>query len=563
MNGMKVWAYFLSQYVTFLLLYSISAFIFVIAGKLCLLNMLSLTDNGVLFVIFFIWGNDLIALSFLMSNFFNKSRNALIVIFLIVLCSVIVSLALQSLYSGSRVVPSGFFIWPPFAFYRILGRLARATFNPKLKPYSLGALLPGDEVFTAMIYMIVSWPIIIFLSYYLDSVLPSEFGIPKPWHFPITDLIKSLKTKQDLQKISDEEAHIAIEITVDENETKYEDEDVREERRRVCDVTFNDAQYPLVMRNMRKVYAGRGGQGPKLAVKDVTFAVEEGIIFGLLGPNGAGKTTLISILTGLYESSAGEAKIAGFDVKKQTEEVYRRIGICPQFDIHWGELTVGEHLYFYARVKGIQAKDERQAVLDALEEVSLTDFEDRLARGLSGGERRRLSIAMALLGNPKVVFFDEPTTGLDPEVRRLIWDVINKAKKGRTLVLTTHSMEEAEALCQRIGIMAKGTLRCCASLTRLKQLYGSGFKFYMNADEMDIAKSCAFIESILPPGWRKVDSFATNQSYEFPYQHGFLPKLFDQMASQKVGIHDWGVGQTTLEEVFVRLISEVDASPEY
>ena len=193
--------------------------------------------------------------------------------------------------------------------------------------------------------------------------------------------------------------------------------------------------YPLIMKNMRKLYAGRGGVGPKLAVKDVTLAVEKNTVFGLLGPNGAGKTTLISILTGVYEASTGQATLAGFNIKTQTGQVYTNIGICPQFDILWEELTVGEHLYFYARLKGIPKAKLREAVVQALKNVSLEAFEHRLTKGLSGGEKRRLSISIALLGDPKVVFLDEPTTGLDPEVRRLIWDIINQASKRTTIVL--------------------------------------------------------------------------------------------------------------------------------
>src|SRR5205823_4564098 len=121
--------------------------------------------------------------------------------------------------------------------------------------------------------------------------------------------------------------------------------------------------------------------------------------------------------------------------------------ICPQHNILWDDLTVLEHCLFYARVKGIPTKIELEAAKKALKQVSLEPFEDRLSKGLSGGEKRRLSIAISLIGNPAVVFLDEPTTGLDPEVRRLIWNIVNEAKKGRTIVLTTHSMEEAEVLC--------------------------------------------------------------------------------------------------------------------
>ena len=125
------------------------------------------------------------------------------------------------------------------------------------------------------------------------------------------------------------------------------------------------------------------------------------------------------------------------------------IGVCPQHDILWDDLTVGEHLLFYARLKGVPSSQERAKVIESLERVRLVPFENRLTRGLSGGEKRRLSIAIALVGDPTVVFLDEPTTGLDPEVRRLIWNIISEAKVGRTIILTTHSMEEAEVLCQK------------------------------------------------------------------------------------------------------------------
>jgi ABC-type multidrug transport system ATPase subunit len=222
-------------------------------------------------------------------------------------------------------------------------------------------------------------------------------------------------------------------------------------------------------------------------------------------------------------------------------------------------------LYFYARLKGVEPQDELRAVKLALQQVSLTDLEDRLSKGLSGGEKRRLSIAIALIGNPTVVFLDEPTTGLDPEVRRLIWNIVNQTRLDKTVILTTHSMEEAEALCQRIGIMARGTLRCIANPLRLKDLYGTGFKLFSNSEEEDTPAVAKYLESILPAGWTKMDSYATQISYEFPATKGAISKLFVEIegAKEKLGIKDWGIGQTTLEEVFVRLISEADAAAEY
>jgi len=252
-------------------------------------------------------------------------------------------------------------------------------------------------------------------------------------------------------------------------------------------------------------------------------------------------------------------------MKTQSKSVYGKIGVCPQFDILWEDLTVEEHLYFYARLKGISAADEAAAVKKSLETVSLFDLRKRLSKALSGGEKRRLSIAIALVGNPSVVFLDEPTTGLDPEVRRLIWNIISDSKEGKSIILTTHSMEEAEALCGRIGIMAKGTLRCLANPTRLKQIYGSGFKLFFNSLQESTQKASEFIESLLPKGWKKIDAFTTSVSYEFPAVDGTIGPLFDDIEAGKSlnGILDWGLGQTTLEEVFIRLIGHADAEAAY
>lgn len=201
-----------------------------------------------------------------------------------------------------------------------------------------------------------------------------------------------------------------------------------------------------------------------------------------------GKTTLINILTGLYESTHGTARIAGFDIHTENQSVYQNIGICPQFDILWDDLTPLDHLYFYARLKGVERSQENSAVNGIIQQLKMSEYKNRLAKHLSGGEKRRLSIAISLIGFPTVVFLDEPTTGLDPEVRRSIWNTINEAREGKTIVLTTHSMEEAEALCQKIAIMAKGSLRCISNQTRLKELYGSGYKLYTNSNPQDTEK---------------------------------------------------------------------------
>ena len=147
------------------------------------------------------------------------------------------------------------------------------------------------------------------------------------------------------------------------------------------------------------------------AIKDISLSVKPGEVFALLGPNGAGKTTLINYVLGFYRLSSGTANIGGFDILRQQDHVYRQIGICPQHEILWPDLTPEEHLLFFARLKGIGPKNEKEVVTRCLEQVQLLEEQSKLAKELSGGQRRRLCLAIALVGSPAVVFLDEPTTG--------------------------------------------------------------------------------------------------------------------------------------------------------
>ncbi|KAJ3230856.1 hypothetical protein HDU81_004174 [Chytriomyces hyalinus] len=555
MNGVKSWAYYITHYITFLVLFVSSALVFIVVGRVTKLDMFTKTAPFVLISLFFLWGNVQIVLAFVLAALFSKSRTALVMTFLVVLVGVVISLVLANLYEDTFQLPV-LNLWPPFAFYRGLSLMNTASYTEGVIPFGNSQFSEGTEfrsICGFLFFEIFGYGA---LAAYMNAVVPTEFGVAKPWHFPITGLISYFRSKQ-LSKTNGGMDPVTESLILDSRE----DDDVRDERIRIDSGHHNPAS-PIIISHMRKVYAGRKGLGPKVAVRDVTFAAESGVIFGLLGPNGAGKTTLINILTGLYEATGGQAKLAGFDIKTQQALVYNNIGVCPQFDILWEDLTVEEHLYFYARLKGVGRGSEAAAVKKSLEQVSLIALKHRQSKTLSGGEKRRLSIAIALVGDPAVVFLDEPTTGLDPEVRRLIWNIIQDARGDKTIILTTHSMEEAEALCQRIGIMAKGSLRCIAQPLRLKELYGTGFKLSFHSLSRDTERASRFIESVLPVGWKKIDAFSTNAAYEFPAAAYAIPKLFETIEQQKAehGVIQWGISQTTLEEVFLRIITDEDAN---
>ncbi len=196
------------------------------------------------------------------------------------------------------------------------------------------------------------------------------------------------------------------------------------------------------------------------AVGGVSFAVAPGEVFGLLGPNGAGKTTTIRVLTTLLAPTAGRALVAGFDVRDDSLAVRASIGYIPQAISVDGALTAYENLDFYGRVSGVPRRERRERIAEAIETMELTPMLDRLARTLSGGMLRRLEIATALLNRPVVLFLDEPTVGLDPTARRMVWERLNAlvAQAGTTILVTTHLMEEAERYCDRLGVIDRGRL---------------------------------------------------------------------------------------------------------
>ena len=207
------------------------------------------------------------------------------------------------------------------------------------------------------------------------------------------------------------------------------------------------------------------------AVKGVSFAVNDGEIFGLLGPNGAGKSTLIRMMTTLVPITSGRAIVAGFDVAKESDSVRRVIGVIPQALTSDPDLTLEENLSIYAKLYGVPRAQRAKNIQEVLEAVDLVKWRDAQTKTLSGGMRRRLEIARGLVHNPHIFFLDEPTTGLDPVSRIAVWEMLDNLRKTRnlTMLLTTHYMEEADKLCDRIAIVDHGNLVALGTPIELKQ----------------------------------------------------------------------------------------------
>ena len=272
MNGMKKWAFYFVHYVEFFILHIIASAVFIITGVASQLDFFTRTDPGVYIILFILWGNAQIVIAYFISTFFNKSRTAFTLTFFLVIASVIINIVLNQIL-GTDKAPNAYLFWPFFAFYRGISLINRNANNDAAPPYSLKLVKPGDELFSCFIALAFEIFFYGFLTYYLDAVLPSEFGVQRKWYFPIESLFRRKKNAgtADVENFNRE---------VDQAEVSKEDDDVRAERERVYSNQY-PPNCPLVLKNMRKLY----GNG-KLAVKSVSLAVESNICFGLLGPNG-------------------------------------------------------------------------------------------------------------------------------------------------------------------------------------------------------------------------------------------------------------------------------------
>ncbi len=226
-------------------------------------------------------------------------------------------------------------------------------------------------------------------------------------------------------------------------------------------------KYSIEIKGLRKEF------GSKIAVNDLDLKVKEGSLFAFLGVNGAGKTTTIRMLTGLTTPNGGDASVMGYSIHDSLQEVKKVVNLSPQETSVAPNLTVRENLEFIAGIYGFDKAKTKEKTEQMLEQFSMGEVENSKAKTLSGGWQRKLSIAMALITEPKVLFLDEPTLGLDVLARRELWREIEALKSKITIVLTTHYMEEAEALSDEIAIMAKGDLKAVGTLDELKAQTGA------------------------------------------------------------------------------------------
>lgn len=297
--------------------------------------------------------------------------------------------------------------------------------------------------------------------------------------------------------------------------------------------------------NLTKLY------GTNRALEKVSFQVEEGEIFGLLGPNGAGKTTLIRILTTILLPTSGSAKVAGYDVISQSSQVRRLIGVVSQAMTTDLDLTARENLDIYGQFFEVPKRERLEKIEYLLDIVGLKGHGNELVASYSGGMRRRLEIARGLIHRPKILFLDEPTLGLDPQSRLVVWELIRRFTKhdNITLFLTTHYMEEAEMICNRVAIIDSGKIVALDSPDRLKQEIPGSDIIELTLSSMP----SGIVDALLAiSGVRKVELNGLIAKINSDDGAHLLPSIIDELRRHDIVIEDISMRQLTLEDVFIR-----------
>uniref|UniRef100_A0AAQ5Y0A3 ABC transporter domain-containing protein n=1 Tax=Amphiprion ocellaris TaxID=80972 RepID=A0AAQ5Y0A3_AMPOC len=403
--------------------------------------------------------------------------------------------------------------------------------------------LEGDEFsfLTSICMMGLDTVLYGVLAWYLDNVFPGQYGIGRPFYFPFLPCYW-------LNSVAP---------TV-ENNPSCEHHEQPDLMKGVC------------IQDLVKVF----GSCAKPAVDGLSINFYESQITAFLGQNGAGKTTTMSILTGMFPPTSGTATIYGQDIRTDMDTIRQSLGMCPQHNILF-HMTVAEHILFYSLLKGRPIAEAEEEVENMLQDLGLPHKRAELTQNLSGGMQRKLSVALAFVGGAKVVILDEPTSGVDPYSRRSIWDLLLKYRAGRTVIMSTHHMDEADLLSDRVAIISQGRLYCCGSPIFLKNCFGAGFyltlvrrmkhdalKFKVDQEErqapdrqMDgnTERITALIHHHVPQA-RLIEAIGQELTYLLPSRN-FQPRAYASLFREleetlaDIGLSSFGVSDTSLEEV--------------
>ncbi|XP_017778931.1 PREDICTED: ATP-binding cassette sub-family A member 2-like isoform X2 [Nicrophorus vespilloides] len=440
-------------------------------------------------------------------------------------------------------IPNGSLI---FGYYTIKDHLVmdnEVTFSNLFSTYnghteSLGGI---------MLILLFTTILLISLACYIDAISPGKYGIPKRWYYPFYSSVNALRR-----------------YILNGNEVGIKTYNIQEESglcSDMCTVKMTELtekcnlKICIEIKDLTKTY------GNRKAVDSLNMNIYKGEIMALLGPNGAGKTTTMSIITGLINQTRGSVTIEGLDLHRDLDKIRTLLGICPQDDLFFRSLTVREHLLFIAKMNQLKNADAK--VDEMLEKLSLMKHSNHFPNNISGGMKRRLCFGMALVADPKIVILDEPTSGLDPISRRNMWNVLSEWRRShsepRTVLLSTHQIEEAEELANRITILNQGTLAVQGTMNYLRHTHLSGCHLDIVYKENDDELTKNKVNEIIANSDPRIDKNKLNGEH-FELTLTDKPEILELLKQlEKLdGIKDITVNNKSLEELFFNLIQNTE-----
>nr|XP_002748709.2 ATP-binding cassette sub-family A member 6 isoform X1 [Callithrix jacchus]XP_008995894.2 ATP-binding cassette sub-family A member 6 isoform X1 [Callithrix jacchus] len=517
-----------------------AGFIFIISIFITMIITLTqiviMTGFMVIFILFFLYGLSLVALVFLMSVLLKKAVLTNLVVFLLTLCWGCMGFTVlyEQLPSSLEWILS---ICSPFAFTAGMTRVIKLDYNLNdvIFPDSSGDSYTMIATFSILL---LDGLIYLLLTLYFDKILPygDERHYSPLFFFNSSSCFQHQRTDNKV---------IEKEIELEHPSDDYFEPVAPE---------FQGKE-AIRIRNVKKEYKGKSGKVE--ALKGLHFDVYEGQITAILGHDGAGKSSLLNILNGLSVPTEGSVMIYNKNLSEMQdlEEIRKITGVCTQLNVQFDTLTVKENLSLFAKIKGIHPQEVEQEVQRILLELDMQNIQDSLAKHLSGGQKRKLTFGIAILGDPQVLLLDEPTTGLDPFSRDQVWSLLREHKANRVILFSTQSMDEADILADRKVIMSNGRLKCAGSSIFLKRRWGLGYHLSLYRNEICNPEQITFfITHHIPDAKLKTEN-KTKLVYTLPLERtNTFPDLFsdlDKCCSQ--GVTGYDISMSTLNEVFMKL----------
>uniref|UniRef100_A0A2A4K545 ABC transporter domain-containing protein n=1 Tax=Heliothis virescens TaxID=7102 RepID=A0A2A4K545_HELVI len=496
------------------------------------------TNGFLIFLLLLLYFNSIVALAFACSYISRGTHYAatLSVLVYIMLWIPTRVLAGRKMHRFLTLMTGFLPHMPMYWFWNEVGVVE--VFDSGISFGNIGTRHEMASVVTSFLFLLIQAAIFYALAWYLSLVRPGRYGQALPWNF----LFKLAYWKN------------SNEVTPDAED---EEEDPIAHDPRFFEPTPPNMDVGIKIINVSKVF------DKQVALRNVSLEVYKGEITVLLGHNGAGKTTLMSIITGMTSATEGKVYVNGKDTVTQRDLVRQNIGLCPQHNLFFPNLTVQQHIMFFTLLKRGSYLQARESSVALASRLGLREKLSAQARELSGGMKRRAQLACALAGGADVLVLDEPTSGLDVETRRELWDLLLALRGERTVLLTTHFMEEADALGDRVAALHLGRLRCFASAMHLKKAVGTGYRLSFTTIGTPKDEAITKVVTSHVPDASLKEKTINSLSYNLPAAGSAkFPALFAALESKRseLGIDSIGVGVSTLEEVFLKLCSDVDTS---